>query len=299
MALSNNLQGALWVLGSCLAATVMTVGVKLASDSLTSWQIVFVRCVLSLAMTLPFLAVHGSRVFVSRRWKTHLLRGAIGAVSMNAGFYALSQLPITTASVLFFSTPLFVTAFAGPLLGERVGWHRWGATLVGFAGIVVVLNPDAGGIDVAMGAALVSAILFALMLIQGKVLSREDPPATLMVYFLIITSLVSWPPAAPGWIWPDADLWLILFVLSLGATGRVYFDIRAYAVGEASAVSVFQYLRLITIALAGYLVFAEIPDERTLIGAGLIVAGTLYIAQREARRERRSQETEPNPQTLD
>ncbi|WP_193182293.1 DMT family transporter [Nisaea sediminum] len=287
-ALSNNLQGALWILASCLAATVMTVGVKISSDGLASTQIVFVRCVLSLAMTIPFLIGSGKRVLFSRRWKMHLLRGAIGAISMNAGFYALGALPITTASVLFFSTPLFMTALAGPMLGEKVGIHRWGATLVGFAGIVVVVDPGLEGLQFAMLSALVSAALFAVMLIQGKTLSKDDPPGTLMVYFMVISTLASMPPALSHWEWPDTDLWIVLVVLSVGATARVYFDIKAYAVGEASAISVFQYLRLITIAFAGYLVFAEIPDERTIVGAGLIVASTLYIAQREALRQRRA-----------
>lgn len=291
--LSGNLQGALWIVASCLAATVMTVGVKLASAGLSSSQIVFLRCVISFAMAAPFIFYGGRKVLFSRRWKMHLLRGAIGAVSMNAGFYALSQLPLTTASVLFFSTPLFMTALAGPMLGEKVGLHRWGATLVGFAGIVVVLNPDLDGIHHAMIAALVSASLFAVMLIQGKILSRDDPPGTLMVYFMIMSTVASLPPAAATWAWPDDSLWLILVVLSIGATLRVYFDIKAYAVGEASAISVFQYLRLITIAFAGYLVFAEIPDERTILGAGLIVASTFYIAHREAFRQKQARAAAP------
>lgn len=291
-ALSGNLQGALWILASCLAATVMTVGVKLASDGLASTQIVFVRCVLSLALTAPFLIGYGRKVLFSRRWKMHLLRGAIGAISMNAGFYALGELPITTASVLFFSTPLFMTALAGPMLGEKVGIHRWGATLVGFAGIVVVVNPGFDTFQLAMLSALVSAALFAVMLIQGKVLSKDDPPGTLMIYFMVMSTFASMPPALTNWVWPDTDLWIVLLVLSVGATARVYFDIKAYAVGEASAISVFQYLRLITIAFAGYLVFAEIPDERTIFGAGLIVASTLYIAQREALRQRRARAAE-------
>ena len=287
-ALSNNLQGALWILASCLAATVMTVGVKMASDGLSSTQIVFVRCVFSLVMTAPFVIGYGKRLLFSRRWKMHLVRGAIGAISMNAGFYALSNLPITTASVLFFSTPLFMTALAGPMLGEKVGIHRWGATLVGFAGIVVVVNPTLDTIEFAMLSALISAALFAVLLIQGKVLSKDDPPGTLMVYFMVMSTIASAPPALSHWVWPDQSLWIVLIVLSVGATARVYFDIKAYAVGEASAISVFQYLRLITIAFAGYLVFGEVPDEHTIIGAGLIVASTLYIAQREAFRQRRA-----------
>ena len=288
-ALSKNLQGALWIFASCLAATVMTVGVKMASEGLSSTQIVFVRCVLSLAMTAPFVISYGKRLLFSQHWKMHLVRGAIGAVSMNAGFYALGNLPITTASVLFFSTPLFMTALAGPMLGEKVGKHRWGATLVGFAGIVVVVNPALDTIELAMLSALVSSFLFAVLLIQGKVLSRYDPPGTLMVYFMVMSTLASAPPALSDWVWPDQSLWIVLIVLSAGATARVYFDIKAYAVGEASAISVFQYLRLITIAGAGYIVFAEVPDERTIIGASLIVASTLYIAQREALRQGRDQ----------
>lgn len=262
----------------------MTVGVKLAAADLASPQIVFVRCVLSILLAAPFLFWAGRKVLFSRKWKQHLVRGALGAASMNAGFWSLTQLPLTTASVLFFSTPLFMTALAGPMLGEKVGFHRWAATLVGFAGIVVVMRPDVGMVHPAMFAALFSAVLFAVMLIHGKKLSVEDPPGTLMAYFMVMSAAASLPPALPVWIWPDRETWIVLLVLSVGATARVYFDIRAYAVGEASAISVFQYLRLITIAIAGYFVFTEVPDEATLIGAGLIVASTLYIAEREARR---------------
>ena len=205
---------------------------------------------------------------------------------MNAGFHSLAHLPLTTASVLFFSTPLFLTALAIPMLGETVGWRRWGATLFGFAGIVVVMRPDVGEVHYAMGLALVSAGLFAVMLLMGKQLSREDPPATLMTYFIGMTVLVTFPPAVPVWTWPEEAMWGILFLVGLGATLRVYFDIKAYAIAEASAIAPFQYIRLITIAIAGYVVFGEIPDGPTVVGALMIIGSSVYIAQREARLNR-------------
>ena len=280
--MTRNLEGALWILLSCLAATVMTTAVKLSTEAIASPQIVFLRCLISLGLFLPFLIWQGVSILKSRHKGRHLLRAFLGAVAMNAGFHSLAHLPLTTASVLFFSTPLFLTALAIPMLGETVGWRRWAATLFGFAGIVVVMRPDVGEVHYAMGLALVSAGLFAVMLLMGKQLSREDPPATLMTYFIGMTVLVTFPPAVPVWVWPDEAMWGVLFLVGLGATLRVYFDIKAYAIAEASAIAPFQYIRLITIAIAGYFVFGEVPDGPTIVGALMIIGSSIYIAHRES-----------------
>lgn len=293
--MSPNLQGALWIIASCLAATVMTIAVKQSTATIHSAEIVFLRSAVCLVLYLPIFLWQGRAVLRSDRKGMHLLRGVIGVVAMLCGFQSLAELPLTTASVIFFSTPLFLTGLAGPMLGETIGWRRWGATLFGFAGVMVVMRPDTTGVHPAMLLALASAFLFAIMLIMGKKLSATDPPSTLLAYFFILSLIVSLPAAVPVWTWPTESEWLVLLVLGLGAAGRTYFDIRAYAVGEASAIAPFQYLRLVTIALGGWLVFAEIPDGPTIAGASMIVASTLYIAHREARRKTTAAEPAPQP----
>jgi len=281
--MSDNLRGAAWMLASCVAATGMVLGVRGASASLHPLQITFCRFLIGFLLVSPFLLVRGGEILASRRKPLLVLRGLLGVVSVALGFYCVSVLPLVTATVLFFTAPLFVTLLAIPVLGERVGWRRITATLIGFAGTAIVLGFDPGGFHPAMLVAVGSAFLFALSLVIGKILARTERPMTIMMYFTIVTLIGSALPAALVWQTPDVDETLLLAVVGVFATGRVYFDIRSYAAGEASFVAPFGYLRIILVGAAGYLAFAEIPTVNAVVGAALIVLSTLYIAEREAR----------------
>ncbi|MGF1526509.1 MAG: DMT family transporter [Candidatus Competibacterales bacterium] len=170
--------------------------------------------------------------------------------------------------------------------------------MVGFAGAVVFLNPTTAP-DPAMGAALTAALLYALSLIITKRLSTTESPALLMFYFGVVTSLASMPLAL--WMWRPPGLvdMVLLVVVAVCATARVYCDIRGFSLGEASFVGPFQYLRILLGALGAYWLFAEIPDLNTWAGAALIIASTLYIAQREWRlkRQQRRASSLPEPHT--
>ncbi|MFQ5785325.1 MAG: DMT family transporter [Alphaproteobacteria bacterium] len=281
--MSDNLRGGLWILLSCLAATMMTVGVRALSVEMQSMEIAFARSLVGLMLVLPVVVARGSARLRTKRWKLHLLRGVLGVVALNCGFYALTKLPLATVTVLFFTAPLFVTIFARSLLGERVGWRRWAATAVGFLGTLVVMQPGTAGFHPVMMVAVGSSVIFALVLIIGKKLSTTESPYTMMLYAGVIMSLGCLPPALAVWRTPSpVALLLMLMVGAFGAL-RSYFDIRGYATGEASFVASFQYTRIILAAAAGFVFFAETPEGNALFGAAIIIASTLYIAQRERR----------------
>lgn len=284
--MSDNLRGAAWMLASCVAATCMMLGVRGASSTLHPLQIVFCRFLVGFFLVLPFVLSRGSAAVATRRMPLLILRGLLGFVSVSMGFYCVSVLPLVTATVLFFTAPLFVTLLAIPLLGERADWRRMSATLCGFAGTAVVLGFAPGGFHPAMPVAVGSAVLFALSLIVGKRVATTERPVTIMFYFSLVTLLASAGPAVIVWQTPSTGEVLLLAVVGVFAAARVYFDIRAYAAGEASFVAPFGYFRIILVGGAGYLLFAEIPSSNALVGAALIVASTLYIAEREARRDR-------------
>lgn len=284
--MSDNLRGAAWILASCIAATGMMLGVRGAASTLHPVQIVFCRFVVGFVLVLPFVLSRGSEVMSTRQMPLLLLRGMLGFVAVSLGFYCVSVLPLVTATVLFFTAPLFVTLLAIPLLGERAGWRRMAATLCGFLGTAVVLGFDPAGFHPAMLLAVGSALIFAFSLILGKKLAKTERPMTIMFYFSVVTMLASAAPAALVWQTPNMQEAVLLGMVGAFAAARVYFDIRGYAAGEASFVAPFGYFRIILVGAAGYLVFAEIPTSNALVGAAMIILSTLYIAEREARRGR-------------
>ena len=286
--MSANFQGALWIVASCLGATIMSLGLKGLAGEIHSTQIVLIRCLIGLLVIMPLLAREGFQTLKSQQLKLHLIRGICAAVAINLGFYSLTILPLATATVLFFAAPLFVTLFAIPLLQEKVGWRRMLATLVGFIGTIIVINPGFSGFDVRLLIPVCSSVFFAVSLILNKQLSKTDSPAVMMFYIFLSVTIISSPLAVANWTTPTFSQWQILiFIVSLFATSRTYFDIKAYSIGEASFVAPFQYLRILFIGIAAYLVFGEIIEVNVLIGALVIISSTFYIAQREFRLKRK------------
>ena len=284
--MTDNLRGGLFIVMSSLLATVMTVGVRDLTDTVPSMEVALARSVVGLAILLPLIAVRRGASLRTKRLPLHVVRGLLGVVAINCGFYALSQLPLATVTVLFFTAPLFVTIFAVPLLGEEVGWRRWAATAAGFVGALVVIRPGAGEFDPVMLVPVASSLLFALILIMGKKLSTTETPYTMMLYAGIVMTIGCLPPALAVWTPPTPTDLLLMAMVGLFGTARSYTDIRGYAVGEASFVAPFQYTRIMLATVAGYVLFAEAPDAFAMFGAAIIIVSTLYIAQREARLHR-------------
>lgn len=266
----------------------MSLGLKGLAGEIHSTQIVVVRCVIGLLLIVPPLYGDGLAGLKSSQLKLHLVRGVCAAVAINLGFYSLTVLPLATATVLFFTAPLFVTLLAIPFLHENVGWRRLAATLVGFAGTLVVIDPKLQGFDARLLIPVLSSLFFAVSLILNKQLSKTDSPAVMMFYIFLIVTVLTLPLAVMNWTWPSFGQWQILFlVVALFATMRTWFDIKAYSIGEASFVAPFQYLRILFIGVAAYWFFAELPQANVYAGAGIIISSTLYIAQREYRLKRK------------
>ena len=274
-----------WILTSVLAATGMTIAVRLLTPDLHSAMLAFLRSAFGLLVLLPMVVRpggRGERVTFRQPW-LHIARGGCFAIALNLGFYALWHLPLATATILFFLAPIFVTLLAGPLLGERVGPRRWLAVAAGFLGALIILRPDAGTVNLAMLGTVVSTMAFAIALLIGKILGRENSSRAIFVSTTATVAVFTLPPALfvwdlPGSLWQ----WGIVMGLVVCSNLRTWADIRAYAVGEAGFLAPFSYLRLISVGTAGYILFHETIDSGTWIGGAIIVAATLFIALREA-----------------
>jgi drug/metabolite transporter (DMT)-like permease len=247
------------------------------------FQIAFLRNVFALAFMLPWLVRHGRVGLRTQRLNMHLWRAAVGLVAMLTWFSAIAYLPLAEAVALNFTVPLFATAGAALFLGEAVRARRWTATAVGFLGVVVILRPGFTEFTPLMTLPVIAAGFMAVSILLVKSLSRTEAPAAIVTYMNLLLTPLSLLPALFVWRWPTlTELGLGLFIGLCAALAHNAFT-RAFVQADASAVMPFDYSRLPFVAVVGYLLFAEVPDGWTWVGAAIIAGAAIYIAQRESR----------------
>ncbi|MBK8160640.1 MAG: DMT family transporter [Rhodospirillaceae bacterium] len=282
--LSGNARGCIWMALCGLGFSVMAAFVKLVGQAgINTFEITFFRCFIGFLMLVPFIVKTGPRGLHTQHLKAHVLRSGLGIVAMACSYLGIAKLELATYTALSFTKPLFAVLLAVIILKEDVRWRRWAATIVGFLGVLVMMQPGSGAFNPWALLALGDAMSIALLITILKRLPASETPLIMLFYYgLIATALVA-PPAIYYWQWPEPIEWLYLIII--GATGAMsqYWWILAFKAGEASVVAPFDYLRLLFAGAVGFMVFAELPDHWTLIGAGLIISSTVYIAQREAR----------------
>ena len=278
---AKNLRGAGWMLASAVMASFMSVAVKAAGAEIPSIQVTFLRCLLGALLILPLVVREHGHIWRSAHRQSLILRGLIICFAMNCGYYALANLELTTATMLFFTVPLLLTAMASLLLGEKIGLRRISALLIGFGGLLIILRPGIAPFDLVALIALLSSVAFAYALILGKQLSLHESSVTVVFYTLAITAMLSGGVSVFIWQSVSGTIWLILGVAALTGTSRAIFDFCAYREGEVSFVAPFQYTRILMIIFLAYFIFSEIPDFYTLLGGGVIISASIYVAWRE------------------
>jgi drug/metabolite transporter (DMT)-like permease len=173
--LPSGVRAALLMVTGCLLFSIMGALVKLLGQRLDSFQIAFFRCFFGFLATLPFVLPKKShKAFRTTHFYGHFLRGALGVAGMVAGFYATTHLPLTDSTAISFTAPLFMILTAIFLLGETVRWRRGLATLAGFIGVLVMVRPDSGTLDLAAAVGLFAAFLAALSTTLIKRLSSTE-----------------------------------------------------------------------------------------------------------------------------
>ena len=282
-ALPANTRGAFWVLVAAAGFSMMAVFVKLLGRDLPPAQIAFFRCWVGLALLTPLLLRAGPGVLRSRVWPLHIGRAFAGITAIGCGFYAFTHLPLATATAFTFTKPLFMIVLAVVFLGEIVRWRRWTATIVGFLGVLVMVRPGAGTLDPAVFVSMGQALAIAIAVVLVKKVPKDEPNLTVMAYFAILSTAVMAIPAFVYWQPMTAEHWLMGLAVGLFGVTSQWAIITGYRTGEATAVAPFDYTRLLFAGGFGLIVFAEVPDVWTILGAGIIVASTIYIARREAR----------------
>lgn len=292
-ALPPNVQGALWLVSGGFIFTSTGVMIRLLAEQIESVQTAFFRAVISVVLLIPMMASGRVRPWTSTRINGHFWRTAMGTASMVLGFYAVAMLPLADATALAFSQPLFSVVVAALVVGEKVRWRRWSATIVGFIGVLIMVRPGAGTLQPGAIVAILNAATVAFSILLVKRLSDTETPLMILTQFAIFSTLLLLPPAVWVWKWPDLWGWTLAFGVALTATVGQYFWVQAFKVGEMSAVAPFEYLRLPFAVFVGWLIWHETPVIWTYVGAAIVIASALYIAHRERQvaRERLGKKT--------
>lgn len=284
VALPGNVRGAFWILLATLFFAVMVSLVKAIGLRLPISEILLVRQVVMLLVALPVLIRHWpNSIKTSHPWP-HAARTGLALVGMFCGFTAVVHLPLAEATAIGFAKSFFITIFAIIFLKEVVGGRRWAAVIVGFVGVLIMLRPTAGDINVYGLLAVVGAAAAGLVMILIRYLSRFDPPITILTFQAVFVGLLIAPLAIYQWVWPTPTELTLMIGVGVVSVAAQTCNIRAFSAGEATSIAALDYVRLVWVTAIGLIVFSEIPSFATSAGAALVIAASLYTVHREARR---------------
>jgi drug/metabolite transporter (DMT)-like permease len=278
-------RGIFLMIASVFVFAVVNALVKYLEDDYPVGQVVFFRSIFALLFSLALLSRHGGlEALRTNRLAEHVGRGTLQFVSMVCIFIAYHWMPLADAVAITFSSPLFLTMLSIPVLGEKVGRHRWGAVLVGFLGILIMVRPGAGVFSMGALLALVNAGLGASVTIALRRMSLTERPVTLVTYQAIVASVLSIAVLPFGWVAPTWSGALGLAAVGLiSGVGQILWT-QAFKLAPAAVLAPFSYTSMIWAIGLGFFIWGDVPTPLLLVGAAVVVASGLYILYRETRR---------------
>ena len=281
--LPGSIRGAIWMLFAAAMFASMGGFVRHLASDIHPLVIGFFRSVIGMLLILPFMARFGLGMIRTRRHGIFFLRGMFSALGQAFYFSAIAFLPMADAISLTFTAPLFGVVLAVALLGEKFRLPRWIATVVGFAGVLIVLRPGFGDVTLVTLTPLMAALSMSFIWVFVKMLANTEPTERIVFYMMAYAIPVSLLPALFVWTTPALEHvpWLIglAVVANLGQVAMT----NAYRAADAMAVFPFDFARLPFTALIAYFVFAETPDAWTWFGALVIFGSTVFVVHQEAR----------------
>ena len=262
-----------------------------ANDVLGKWlaasysapQILLFRGLAALVVLSPFIARTGVRALFSieRPW-LQAARASLGAIEVGFFYWAVAYLPLADAMTYYLAGPIYVTVMAALFLGERVGWRRWSAVTVGFAGVVIALGPSASSFGWYALIPFVGSLIYSVFLVTTRVL-RGTPDVAMAAWQVaaglalgIVATPFAWKP------FDNAGDALLIGVLGMVSLAAIVGTNRSLAIAPASVVVPYQYTLIVWAVFFGYVVFGDVPSPGMIVGAAIIVAAGLFIFFRES-----------------
>lgn len=277
-------QAILLMLVSVFFMSTMDVVFKMLVEHYSSFQVVFLRCLMSLPFFIAWILITGRTQFRTAYPGGHLLRAMLGVVMLFAVGECFREMQLADAYTLFFAAPLLITLLSGPVLGEAAGMPRVLAALVGFIGVLIVLQPT-GQAWISYGAlmGLVGMVAYSFTTLLLRKLGSRDNTVTIAFWFICLVGLSSGILAIPGWKPIATEHWVPLLVLGVAGAGGQATLTAAFRRASAAVVAPFDYTHMLWAVVYGLAFWGYLPGARVWIGASIIVLSGLFILYRENR----------------
>ena len=286
----NALKGIGFMVVACVLFGAMHVGVRHVTQTIHPFEAAFFRNLFGLLVLVPSFVVHGVRPLRTGRFGLHCVRAALNVVAMLAFFYALSITPVVLVQALAFTAPLFTSVLAVVLLGERIRARRLTAIVIGFAGTLLIIRPGVQPFEFGPALVLASAAVWGYVVVLIKSLARTDSAVTITAYMVVLMSPMTLVSALFVWTWPTGGELAVLVGIGVAGTLAQMCMTQSLRLAETTVVLPFDFTKLVWSAFFAWLLFGELIDTWTLVGALVIFSGGLYVAYRErqlAQRDRK------------
>lgn len=272
------------MIGAMLIFTLSDTLGKWLVASYSVWQVVGIRSIAALIILGAILIrQRGSlRISLSHRPIIQLLRLAFVLIEVWASLWAFRYLPLADVFMFYAAAPLFMTAFSAIILREPVGLQRWSAVTIGLIGVIFIFPPTSAAVTFPALVALLGSLSLAMMLVLTRVL-RSSSGLDLLVLQTLAVGIIGIGSFAIEFTMPTTFDWALMFVMGVLATGGHFLMNQSVTVAPSAVVAPFQYTSIIWAVIMGYLIWADIPTSRALIGVAIIIAAGIFVLYREWR----------------
>ena len=255
--------------------------IKLAQEELNVFTTGFLRFFFGFLIIIPYILKTKFKVFNTSNLKIHILRSALNLPAMLLGFAALAILPLEKITAIHFVVPLMVTILAVIFLKEKIYLYRSLALIIGFLGVLIILRPGIVDISIGIYMALTSSLIWSVVIILTKKVSKDDSAITILSHQYLYMSLFSLPLII--YFWDQPNLKTIIFILCAAMSGTILHIAlnHAYKLVDVSMTQPYSFLGLVVSSVIGYFVFNDKPDLYTWLGASVIFCGVILISYRE------------------
>ena len=279
--LNNNQFAIFLIIISIIFGTLMGTFIKLAQEELNVITTGFLRFLFGFLIITPYILKTKFEVFSTKNLKIHILRSALNLPAMLLGFAALAMLPLEKMTAIHFIVPIIVTILAVIFLKEKIYLYRSIALVMGFLGMLIILRPGIIDISIGIYMALISSLIWSVVIILTKKVSKDDSAITILSHQYVYMVLFSFPLVI--FFWDQPSLKTIIFILCAAISGTILHIAlnHAYKLVDVTMTQPYSFLGLIASSIIGYFVFSDKPDFYTWLGASVIFCGVLLISYRE------------------
>jgi len=296
MAVTNDLdnvpKAAVWLLLGVAGGLGLDLCAKQILETYPLVQFVLLRSLIAIAIMLTIAPQFGGlRALHTREVGWHVIRSVFAIGAMFGFFYGLARMPLVTALTLGYTAPLIMTALSAAFLGDKIGWRRWLAVGLGFTGVLIMLRPGRGEFSFAAAAVLIAAFCYACQAITARRLGGTESTLSLAFYVVVGPLILAGAMLdTDTWLHPDVGGWILIVGAAVCSIVAWIGFINGYRAVSPAILAPLEYLALVAGAIAGFLIWDEVPDRWVVAGAVIIMASGVFVVYRSGVRDDDNQE---------